>query len=85
MVNGAEGYFAGTDRGHWRTAHWRGRAIAMSTPPSRSPVAGGFLIAIGAMAGAFGGAFLGESSRGFFLGIGAGALAALALWLRDRR
>lgn len=85
MVNGLEGYNGRTGQTLWRTAPWRGRASTMSTPPSRSPMAGGFLIAIGAMAGAFGGAFFGESSRGFFVGIGAGALAALLLWLRDRR
>ncbi len=57
----------------------------MSDPSPATPTAGGVLIAIGAMAGAFGGAFFGESSRGFFIGTGLGVVLALAMWLRQRR
>lgn len=60
----------------------------MSDIPPRSPrrprAAGGMLIALGAMAGAFGGAFWHESSLGFFIGLGVGSALAMAVWLRDR-
>ena len=46
---------------------------------------GGFLIAMGALIGAFGGAFLHESTRGLFAGFGVGVLLAILLWIRDRR
>lgn len=62
---------------------WQGKW--MSDSPSRTPAAGGFLIAIGAMIGAFGGAFFGESTRGLFVGIGVGVVLAILIWLRDRR
>ena len=56
-----------------------------SKPPARNPVAGGALIAIGAMAGAVIGLFRGQVTAGFLIGIGAGAAMALAIWLLDRR
>lgn len=55
------------------------------TPPKPPAAAGGFLIAIGAILGAFGGAFFGESTRGFLVGLAVGGVLALLMWLRDRR
>lgn len=52
---------------------------------SKSPAAGGVLIAIGAIGGAVAGLFLGEPSKGLLLGLGAGAGMAIAIWLIDRR
>jgi len=84
VVNACTGF-----RSHRQAALARGatawQGTAMNDSPSRSPVGGGVLIAIGAIAGAFGGAFFGESSRGFFVGFAAGALFAIILWLRDLR
>lgn len=58
------------------------------TPPSptRTPLAGGFLIAIGAIIGSGAGLFspLGPT-RGFLIGIALGGALSLALWLVDRR
>ena len=56
-----------------------------SKPPTRNPVAGGALIAIGAMGGAVIGLSRGQVTAGFLIGIGAGAAIALAIWLLDRR
>lgn len=57
----------------------------MDNPPPSNSQAGGFIIAIGAIIGAFGGAFFGESTRGFFAGTAAGIGIALIIWLIDRR
>lgn len=57
----------------------------MSDSSPRNPAAGGFLIAMGAMIGAFGGAFFGESTRGLFVGTGIGCLLAIVIWRRDQR
>ncbi|OYY72431.1 hypothetical protein [Sphingomonas sp. 28-63-12] len=62
---------------------WQGSL--MSDSPPRNPAAGGFPIAIGAMIGAFGGAFFGESTRGLILGTTIGIALAIIIWLRDRR
>ena len=52
---------------------------------SRTPRAGGFLLAIALIAGVFVGITRGEASMGFLWGLGIG-LAGLALvWLIDRR
>lgn len=53
--------------------------------PSKSPRAGGALIALLIMGGAIAGGLMGQPSAGLLIGAGAGALIALALWLRDRR
>ena len=55
-----------------------------STPPTRTPVAGGALIALGAIAGAVIGLFRGQVTAGFLIGLAAGAAIALAIWLVDR-
>lgn len=57
----------------------------MEPKSSSAPAAGGVLIALGAMAGAVIGLFLGEPTKGFLLGIGAGIGMAIAIWLLDRR
>lgn len=53
--------------------------------PSRSPAAGGFPIAIGALAGAVIGFTLGEATIGFLIGAAAGVVIALGIWLFERR
>ena len=57
----------------------------MTHPSSRSPAAGGVLIAIGAIVGAATGLFTGQSSRDLLIGLGLGVIAALLIWLRERR
>lgn len=47
--------------------------------------AGGAIIALAILIGAFAGIFVGEASAGFLVGAAAGVAAAAALWLRDRR
>jgi uncharacterized membrane protein len=54
------------------------------TPPSR-PLAGGVLIAIGMIGGAVAGYIWDQPTIGLIAGIAAGALAALGIWLGDRR
>ncbi|MEP6234346.1 hypothetical protein [Parasphingorhabdus sp.] len=46
--------------------------------------AGGFLLAVGCIAGAIVGVFFGQPSIGFLAGLALGALGALAIWMRDR-
>jgi hypothetical protein len=57
----------------------------MASKPPRNPVAGGALIAIGAIGGSIIGMSRGQVSAGFLIGIGAGAAIALIIWLFDRR
>lgn len=52
---------------------------------SRTPKAGGFLLAMSIIAGVMIGGFLGQPSVGFLTGTGVGLLLLLAVWLRDRR
>ncbi|WP_238542297.1 hypothetical protein [Sphingomonas sp. PAMC 26621] len=56
------------------------------SPPPRSPLAGGSLIALGSIAGAAISLFtpLGPT-RGFLIGLSAGVAMSLAIWLLDRR
>lgn len=56
-----------------------------SKPPSRAPLAGGAIIAFGVLAGAILGATQGQPSLGFVIGAGLGVIAALLIWLVDRR
>lgn len=55
-----------------------------SKPPTRTPLAGGALIAIGAMGGAVIGASQGQVTAGFLIGLGAGVAIAIMIWLVDR-
>lgn len=57
-----------------------------AAPAPRSPLAGGFLIALGAMVGTAIGLFtLLGPTRGFLLGMASGVVVSLAIWLVDRR
>lgn len=56
----------------------------MDKAPS-STAAGGLLIAVGAIAGAFGGAAMGQATAGFLVGTGIGSAVAALLWWRARR
>lgn len=66
-----------------RAIPWQG--VAVNDTPPRNPAAGGFLIAMGAIIGAFGGVFFGESTRGLIGGFILGCVLALVIWWRDRR
>lgn len=68
--------------GDWRILGRAAKAYAMAT---RNTHAGGGLIAAGSIIGTFGGAAVGQPSAGLLAGLGAGALAAILVWLRDRR
>ncbi len=57
----------------------------MVSKSPRNPVAGGALLALGAMGGAVIGLYKGQVTAGFLIGLGAGAAIALAIWLLDRR
>lgn len=49
------------------------------------PQAGGFLIALAILIGTIAGGLKGQPTIGLLAGFGVGLLAALALWLVDRR
>ena len=53
--------------------------------PSRSPMAGGFIIAIGALGGALIGGYQDQPTIGLLIGFGIGVMASLAIWLRGRQ
>jgi len=52
---------------------------------TRSTQAAGFILAISIMAGALGGAIVGQPSIGFLAGLAAGVLIAILFWLNERR
>lgn len=52
---------------------------------TRSPVAGGFAIALGATVGGFYGITRGQPSAGLIIGTAIGAAIAVMVWLLDRR
>ncbi|RYY06397.1 MAG: hypothetical protein EON55_23410 [Alphaproteobacteria bacterium] len=55
-------------------------------PPHKDPsAAGGFLVALGMLGGAGVGFAIGQATPGFLVGTGIGVLAAVLVWLRDRR
>jgi hypothetical protein len=51
----------------------------------RSTQAAGFILAISILAGAVGGAIVGQPSIGFLAGLAAGVAIALLFWLLERR
>lgn len=57
----------------------------MASSPSRTPMAGGFLLAVSLVVGTVLGAGQGQASLGFVAGFGVGLVLALAVWLIDRR
>jgi hypothetical protein len=62
---------------------WQGGA--MDNPPGSSPAAGGCLLAICIVVGAFIGVVYHQISAGIVIGIVVGAVIASGVWLRDRR
>ncbi len=57
----------------------------MAPSPQRPGFAGGFLVAVCLAIGTIIGLIVGQPSIGFLVGLSVGALAAVALWLKDRR
>lgn len=57
----------------------------MADPEAKSPMAGGALLAAAILLGAIGGAFVGEPSIGFLVGLAVGLFLLVAVWLIDRR
>lgn len=56
----------------------------MASPSSRTPMAGGFLLALSLLVGTVAGAGQGQASIGFVAGLGVGLILLLAIWLIDR-
>jgi hypothetical protein len=56
----------------------------MATPPSRTPIAGGFMLAIAPIVGTVIGAAMGQASLGFVAGVGVGLAFVAGVWLVDR-
>lgn len=56
----------------------------MANPPSRTPMAGGFLLAVSLLAGAIIGAGQGQASLGFVAGLGVGLILLVIVWAIDR-
>jgi uncharacterized membrane protein len=55
-----------------------------SKPPRKTPLAGGLLIAFGAIGGAVIGLFRGQPTIGLLVGIGIAAVLSVILWLVSR-
>jgi len=56
----------------------------MTKSPSKTPVAGGFLLALSLIVGVFVGIARGEASFGFVIGLGVGVALLAGVWLIDR-
>jgi len=57
----------------------------MSAQPKTPTKAGGFILAVSIIAGAVGGTVAGQPSAGLVLGVAAGTLVAILIWLGDRK
>jgi uncharacterized membrane protein len=55
-----------------------------SRPPHKTPLAGGFVIAIGAIGGAIYGLIHHQPTIGLLAGLGIGVVASVLLWLFSR-
>ncbi len=68
-------------------ARWYKPLMDKQAPPSvpKTPVAGGFFMFLGAIAGAFIGGYMGQPVIGLLTGFAAGAAGAAAVWFFDRR
>jgi uncharacterized membrane protein len=55
-----------------------------SKPPRKTPLAGGLLIAIGAIGGAVIGMVRGQPTIGLLVGVGIAAVLSVVLWLVSR-
>lgn len=56
----------------------------MQSTPSRSPMAGGFLLTASILVGAVVGAVRGQATAGLLAGLAVGFALTLAVWLIDR-
>ncbi|MBQ1500594.1 MAG: hypothetical protein IIZ38_19985 [Sphingomonas sp.] len=56
----------------------------MTKTPSKTPMAGGFLLALSLIVGVFAGIARGEASFGFVVGLGIGIALLVLVWLVDR-
>jgi len=56
----------------------------MTKTPSKTPVAGGFLLALSLIIGVFVGIARGEASFGFIIGLGVGVALLTLVWIVDR-
>ncbi len=66
---------------------WQQTVMIDKTPPPQKPAnasAGGVFIALGMLIGAVVGIRTGEASLGMVIGVGAGMVAALAVWVIRR-
>ena len=66
-----------------RRPAWQSRAMA--NVQNRAPLAGGCLLSLSLIAGAFVGMTLGQPSAGLVGGLGVGLVLLGAVWLIDRR
>ena len=58
---------------------------SMTTPtPTRTPMAGGFLIGAAVLVGTAIGLVYGQPSAGFVIGAATGVALAVVVWLKDR-
>lgn len=72
-------------RGTVASERGTGHSARMATPSSsRTPLAGGFLLAVSVLVGAIYGAGQGQASLGLVVGAGVGVVLLIAVWLFDR-
>ena len=64
---------------------WAWQSAAMANTPNRAPVAGGCLLSLSLIAGAFIGMTRGQASAGLVVGLSIGLVLLGAVWLLDRR